>query len=246
MKNSREYSKLIEKLFRSLKQKYGKIKRPQHDEPVTGLVYAVLAEYMRGPEAKRAMSRIMKHFVDFNDLRVSRTEEILDVLGGEGADCKRVATSLSLVLNSVFNKYDTMSLSQLLEMGKRQARKELSELGGISRFVVDYFFSFVLQGHAIPLTEQMIGYLRAGEYVHPEATEDDIAGFLERQISAKNGGKFYALLRKEAESSRKSDISRDAGKTVKKPATKKKTAKKKTTKKKKKTAKKKTTRKKRS
>jgi ribosomal protein S13 len=45
----------------------------------------------------------------------------------------------------------------------------------------------------------MIGYLKGNKLVDPEADEQEIEGFLTRQISAKNAYEFYALLRHESE-----------------------------------------------
>ena len=85
-----------------------------------------------------------------------------------------------------------------------------------------------LQGHAIPLTEGMIEYLKSKELVYPEADEQQIGGFLAKQISARKGYEFYALLRNESEA-----FERDKKKKMKTAS-----AKKKTTTKKKKTKKK--------
>jgi len=52
------------------------------------------------------------------------------------------------------------------------------------------------------LTATMVEYLRQQEVVDPQADEEDIEGFLSRQVAAKNGYEFYALLRRESESAR--------------------------------------------
>jgi hypothetical protein len=48
----------------------------------------------------------------------------------------------------------------------------------------------------------MIKYLREREFVNPDADDQQIGGFLAKQISAKNGYEFYALLRHESESTK--------------------------------------------
>ena len=73
----------------------------------------------------------------------------------------------------------------------------------------------------MPLTAKMIKYLRNNELVNPDADEQQIGGFLAKQISAKNGYEFYALLRKESESAK-------AKKETKAKTTRKKTSKTKT------------------
>ena len=204
MKDSRTYGQKIGKLFRSLKQKYAKVKKVNFDEPAYALVYAIVSERTRASKAKTIVKRIEKHFAGLNDLRVSRTEEILDILGASSEDSRKTASMLTQVLNSIYNRYNMVSLASL---------KELEKLDGLSSFAVNYCFLTALRGHSIPLTRKMIGYLKAGELVHPDATDDEISGFLERQITAANAYEFYSLLRQESE---KAKSSKPAGKEARK------------------------------
>lgn len=238
MKDSTKYAKKLVVLLKTLKKDHPEVKFPTYTDPVESVIFAVLAERLKASTARTAVKKMQKHFVDYNDLRVARTEEMLDILGGETSELREVAHTLSKLLNSVFTKFDTVSLMSLTEMGKRPARKELEDLEGISPFIVSYCFLTSLKGHAIPVNEKMVDYLQGLELVHPRAKPHGIEGFLERQISANNAYEYYTLIR-------------DAAEKFVKPAPKKKAAKKKTAAKKrvkkqaaKKTAKKKTTAKK--
>ncbi len=202
MENSKEYSKKLHKLYRSLKRKYPKVQRAVYDEPVEALVYASVSENMSGTAAQSAMRRFADYFVDFNDLRVSRAEEIVETLGEDTPATRDIASALTRALCAVFDKYSTASLEALKKIGKRPAKQFLEEMDGTSHFVVNYCMLTSLQGHAIPLTKKMIEYLRTNELVHPDADEQQIEGFLARQISAENAYEFYALLRRQSESRR--------------------------------------------
>ncbi len=228
MKNSKEYSKKIAKLYRSLKKKHAKVKKREFDDPAKAIVYAIVSENMRESAAKSVFKKMEAHFVDSNDLRVSRAEEIHDVIDSESGDSEsgdseKIASKLTEFLGAVFIKYDTVNLKELKEIGKRQARKDLEGLGMLSRFVICYCFLTSLGGHAIPLTKKMIEYLKDGELVHPDASDDDIEGFLERRISSANAYEFYTLMREQSEKGRKSKT-----KTTKSQPASKKTSKKKT------------------
>ncbi|MBE0537403.1 MAG: hypothetical protein IH624_17205 [Phycisphaerae bacterium] len=234
MKNSTQYAKEISKLYRSLKKKHGKVTCMTFDDPAETLVYAIFSEHQRSSAAKTLWKRIGAHFVDLNDLRVSRSEEICDVLGSDSAQAKRTATAVTDVLNAIFRRRDRVSLVDLRQMGKRQARKELERFKAAGKFAIDYCFLVALEGHAIPLTPRMVDYLKADGLVDPTATDEEIAGFLERRISAADAYEFYALLRRQSETSNKScptaepSAETDDGREApKKPAAKKKTAKRK-------------------
>lgn len=233
MKDSSKYSPKITKLFDSLKRKSKTHPMPQYTDPVDAVVYALVSEHVTEAFSERIHKRMMKHFVNLNDLRVSRREEILDVFGDSFEMADEVAASLTQVLNTIFEKRNTVYLTGLTQDGKRQAHKELSEIEGISPFAVSYCFLTAMGGHAIPLNATMLRYLRDGQLVHPGATDAEIAGFLERQIAAADAYDFYMLLRDEAEQSKPDSKTKEpAGKkkmTAKKTAAKTKTAAKKKT-----------------
>jgi len=199
MKNSSEYSKKLRRLYNSLKRKYPKIQPVTHDDLVEALIYSIVSENLTARAAQTAMKRLAENFVDFNDLRVSRSEEIIETLGEDTPETKQIASSLTRALAAVFNRYNTLSLEALEKIGKRPAKQALGQMDGTSRFVVNYCVLTALHGHAIPLTSGMLEYLRDNELVHPDADEQEIEGFLTRQIPARNGYEFYRLLRIQSE-----------------------------------------------
>ena len=225
MKNSKEYSKKIQRLYRSLSRKYPKVKKVIHDEPADAIVYAIISAELSKKATESAIKRFADYFVDLNDLRVSQTEEIVEMLGGDTPVTRTIASTITMVLRAVFNEYHKVSLEALKKIGKRPARQILEKLEGTSHFVVDYCMLTSLQGHAIPLTEGMIEYLISKELVYPDADEQEIGGFLAKQISAKKGYEFYALLRRESEA-RRSKKKKKTKTTSKKTETKKRKSKK--------------------
>lgn len=221
MKNSKEYSKKIQRLHRSLSRKYPKVQKVVHDEPVDAIIYAIISSELSEKATESAIKRFADYFVDLNDLRVSQTEEIVGIWGEDTPVTRNIASTITRVLRGVFNEYHKMSLEALKKTGKRPARQILEKIDGTSRFVVDYCMLTSLQGHAIPLTKRMIEYLRNKELVYPDADEQQIGGFLAKQISAKKGYEFYSLLRHESEAhkSRKKKTTKSKKKTKKKQVT---------------------------
>jgi len=199
MKNGKEYSKKVQKLYRSLKRKYPVVQKAIYDEPVDALVYAIISAELSEPGAQSAIKRLADYFVDWNDLRISRAEEIIEAIGPEASAARDIASALTTALRAVFGKYNMVSLKALYKMSKRPAKGFLEKIDGTNRFVVDYCMLTSLHGHAIPLTKKMIEYLRSNELVHAGADEREIEGFLARQISAENAYEFYSLLRRQSE-----------------------------------------------
>jgi endonuclease III len=199
MKNGKEYSKKVQKLYRSLKRKFPVVQKVTYDEPVDALVYAIVSAELSELAAQSAMKRLADYFVDWNDLRISRAEEIAEAIGAEASAARDIASALTTALRAVFGKYNMVSLKALSKISKRPARVVLEKIEGVNRFVVDFCMLTSLQGHAIPLTKKMIEFLRSNELVHAGADEQEIEGFLARQVSAENAYEFYSLLRRESE-----------------------------------------------
>lgn len=200
MKDSKKYADKLMKLYRSLKRTYGKTTRPKYELTTDALIYAIVSENINDSAALTAVKKLARHFVDWNDLRVSRPEEIVDVLGKDNVENRRIADALTQSLFAIFNKYDVVNLDALKEGGKRQAKAILEKLLPSSRFVINYVVLTAFDGHSIPLTPRMLDYLKTNELIHPEATTEEIEGFLERQITASQAYDFYAVFRQESES----------------------------------------------
>jgi endonuclease III len=202
MKNSKDYSQKVQKLYRTLSRKYPKVQKVSHEKVIDAIVYAIISAEMSEKNADAIIRKFTDYFVDWNDLRVSRTEEIAEVMGKDSSVAAGIASRLTTVLNGIFNQFHQVSLEALKKIGKRPAKQALEKIDGISRFVVDYCMLTALGGHAIPLTEDMIKYLKSNELVNPDADQQQIEGFLAKQISAKNGYEFYAIIRQESESTK--------------------------------------------
>jgi endonuclease III len=200
MKNSQEYLKKVSSLYNSLKSKQAKVRGVTYDMLADALVYAIVSENMSKAAADAAIKRFSEYFVDLNDLRVSGIEEIIEVLGEDMPATRDIASRLISALRAIYNEYNSVSLETLKKIGKRPAKQVLEKIEGTSRFVVSYCLLTSLQGHAIPLTRQMLEYLKNNGLVHPEADEQEIEGFLTKRISAADAYEFYVLLRRESES----------------------------------------------
>lgn len=220
MKNSQEYSKKISSLYRSLRSAQTGVKKVTYERISDALVYAIISENMDKSAADAAIKGFDDYFVDLNDLRVSRIEEIIEILGEDTPATRDIASRLVRALRTIFNEYNSTSLETLKKTGKRPAKQALEKIDGATRFAVNYCMLTSLQGHAIPLTQQMLEYLRNNELVHPEADEQEIEGFLAKRISASNAYEFYVLLRRESESP-KLQLKRKAARRSKTKASKK-------------------------
>jgi endonuclease III len=233
MKNSKEYSKKIISLYQSLKtaktapesgRKIPAAGEAVHERILDAVIYGIISEKFTLKETEAALKRFSEYFVDWNDLRVSRIEEIAEILGSDTPENRQTALTIVKVLQRVFNENHQMSMEPIRKLGKRLARQKLEKMEGLSKFVIDYCMLTSLDSHAIPLTERMIEYLKRNELADENADEPTIEGFLSKQISAKNGYEFYLLLRHESETHKVKAKPDAPAKKAKKAAAKKETA----------------------
>lgn len=217
MKDSGRYSKELKKLVTRLKRTFTVEEEGAGDDLTTELVLACLSQNTTEAKARTALHRLRGSFVDMNELRVSRSAEIAEVLGKSFPEPRTTARQIAKLLHGVYEQLDTLSLESLREMGKREAKAWLEALEGSDAYVVARLMLRGLGAHAVPVHEAMLAMLREEQVVDPEADAATVQGFLERQISAQHVLRDYQLLRKHTDS------------PAPKPAATKKAARKKTT-----------------
>jgi endonuclease-3 len=200
MKNSKEHAQRLQRLYRELKRTYPEVERTTYEDPVEALICGIISERVSEAAAQKALREITRAFVDWNDLRVSRVEEVAEVLGRDARTSRATALALTAALRGVFDEHHRISLATLKKLGKRPAREDLEKIEGVSRFVINYCLLTALEAHAIPLTEPMIEYLKRNGIIEANADVEDLEGFLTRCVAAKDAYEFYVLLRRESES----------------------------------------------
>jgi endonuclease III len=205
MKDSKLYTDKIKKLHRALKRTGSKILPVTYEDPLEALVYGLLCEPVTESQAQMVHRRMTKHFVDLNDVRVAKSDEIADLYGEGTPAVHDAALRLTRVLMAVFNRFHVLTLAGIRKLGKRPAKQAVEALDGVTPFAVQYCMLTSLQAHAIPVTPRMIDYLKAEHLIHPQSDPEDIEGFLAKLVPAKEGYEFYSLLRAQSEAWRPSE-----------------------------------------
>ena len=195
MKNSSLYEKRFKTLLGRLRKAYAPPPPAQlPTDPVTEMIWSALLEDSSEGTAKVGMSRLTSHYVDFNELRVSRPEEIAESLPNTMTDARPRATRLTRWLQVVFDKFDTLDIRELREQSKRDARNFVAGLPEMTAFVEGRLCLMALNIHAIPVDRALVTILRDREAAHPEADPRDAQGFLERVVPAKDAVEVAMLL----------------------------------------------------
>lgn len=200
MKNSSEYGLRLKRLCNRVRRSGGAATATKPQSVINELVLACLSAHTTETKARTALNKLRHDFVDFNEMRVSRPDEITEVLAKNFRQGKDVSKQIVLLLKEVFDRQDTLDLENLREIGKRDARVFFESLEHTTDYVVARVMLRALEAHAFPVHEQMLVMLRSEEVVDEAADATEVQGFMERQISAKTVHKTYLLLRRHADS----------------------------------------------
>lgn len=165
-------------------------------DPVRAIVRAILS--FNAPESKveEAMKVIDRDFVDLNELRVGTELEVQEMINPRYPEIEKRSLMISQALNSIFEREHTMNLNRLAELGKREIRQYLREMPEQSPFVEAYIMLYCFEGHAFPIDEDTLDFLKEEEIVEENATLEEAQKFVEHHLKADECYEFYAALRK--------------------------------------------------
>jgi endonuclease III len=199
MRNATKHAEDLRSLLRRLSRE-GKPQPMEPQDPLRALVRAAMSFDMPDAKAEEAMQAINKEFVDLNELRVATDLEIHELLGVRYPAIERRVAMITQSLNAIFEREHTMNLDRLKSVSKRDARQFLRELPDSHPFVEAYIMLFSFEGHAVPMDDLMLDYLRSQKIATDKSTLDDVQKFLEHQLKAEEVYESYYYLRRAAAS----------------------------------------------
>jgi endonuclease III len=202
MKNATKHAEDLRNLFKRL-LKEGKPEPRPPVEPVDALVRGAMSYDVSDNRADDAMKAIGKEFVDLNELRVATDLEIQEMLGVKYPAIEQRVAMITQSLNNIFEREHTLNLDRLKAMSKRDARQFLRELPTIHPFVEAYVMLLALDGHAVPVEDEIVNYLRSQGILDEQTTLEEAQKFLEHHLKAEELYDFFVVIRRAAHADRK-------------------------------------------
>jgi endonuclease-3 len=183
-----------------LRGRYGELPRPQAPNPVEHAIRGILSEEATTAQVDEAMERLRRHFVDWNDLRVSRPREIRECLGKEFPRIGPKARAIPRLLDQVFKRYNSMIWDFLPALGKQEGRTYFESLEDVRPFVAAMIARDFLAAHAFPVDRDIARVLGRLGILDPETqSERQMQAFLERAVKQPVGPELHALLKRLGE-----------------------------------------------
>src|SRR5438105_12553905 len=159
MKSATKHAEELRSLIKRLVKEHKPGERARQ-EPLKALVRGAMSYDVPDARADDAMKAIDKEFVDLNELRVATDLEIQELLGTRYPAIEMRVEMITRSLNNIFEREHTLSLDRLKTVSKRDARQFLRELPEIHPFVEAYVMLFGFDGHAFPIDDETLEYLR--------------------------------------------------------------------------------------
>jgi len=192
--------KRLERIRLALKRRYGDQPHAPVTHPVEHAIRTILGEEATRDAVENAMDRLREHFVDWNDLRVSRPREIREVLGPSFPRSGHKARVIPRLLDQVFKQHNSMVWDFLESMGKIETRAYFERLEEVRPFVAATMARDCVGAHAFPVDNDVTRVLGRLGIVDPAAeSEADMQAVLERAVRASRAFELHGLIKVLAE-----------------------------------------------
>ncbi|MGP1345337.1 MAG: hypothetical protein ACTS3F_01540 [Phycisphaerales bacterium] len=183
----------LNSLLVSLRKKY-KPEAPPERSAIEELVHAMVLWESASGRADRAFKRLMDAFVDLNELRVSRPDEVAEVLGKTYPLADERARRLLAALEAIYVQEHAVSLEGVASGGKRDARKYLDAIESLPAFAVARVAVLRLDGHAVPLEDRTVAALIECGVLEEGVDLARAVGQMERMVKAAESVEVALLL----------------------------------------------------
>src|SRR3954469_7449367 len=164
-------------------------------EPLWALVRGAMSFDAADGRVEDVIKAIEREFVDLNELRVATELEVQEMLGQRYPKIEQRVTMITQALNNIFEREHTLSLDRLKEISRRDARQFLRELPDIHPFVEAYVMLFAFEGHAFPVDETMLEYLRDQGVVDDDTSLSDAQKFVEHHLKDEDCHALFTAIR---------------------------------------------------
>ncbi len=185
MKNANQCTKkltsLIKKLPASTPPEF-----PDGDDPIVVLVQSFLMWEASTAKMLTAYPRILESVVDFNDLRVSMPFETADMIGTRYPRALERCERLRATLREIYLREHAISFESLRDMGKRDIKKYLESLDGITPYIASRVLLIAFEVHGIPVDEQLRARLVAEGAATADQSVGELANWLSRHVKAED------------------------------------------------------------
>jgi|694.fasta_scaffold12419_3 hypothetical protein len=183
----------FEQLHKSLKKHYKFTEDTTERSVLESLLYACCLEDARPDQAEEAFAKLQQTYFDWNEVRVTTTIELSEVLLGL-PNPSAAGHRIKRCLQSIFETRYQYDLDDLKKANLTKATEDMQAWQGMTPFVLNYVSQHSLGGHAIPADTAILEALLAADILTTAEVEKKSIPGVERAIPKNKGLEFASLL----------------------------------------------------
>ena len=181
----------------ALERAYGRPERTNARSPLESLVLGLLKGETSERVAEQALRRLRGHFLDFNEVRVTRPQDVAEAIQIVAAP-EAKALAITGVLQTLFLRSGTVDLDFLTRLPLTQARAFLEQLNGLDgRTVATVLLG--LGAQTVPADASVVRMAKRLGLADRTSTAEQIQAALERVVPAADKYALYALVVRHGE-----------------------------------------------
>jgi endonuclease-3 len=189
--------KIVTQLFTSLGKQAAKAK-PNERPVLEQFIFAMLRENATREDADQAFKTMKERFFDWNEVRVSSTQEIAESMGEAFTDAEIRAQRIVDFLQEIFETTYSFDLDPLLEVlqkkGLKQASKQLSRYQAANDYSVAWVMQNSLGCHAMPIDSAALRVLKRTGLAEDQNDLEALRTSVEHHIPKTKAPQFVDLL----------------------------------------------------
>ena len=152
MVSKKKSGDIAEEIASASLDKYGDPQRRKVRPPMDQMVQSLLWRYTSVRRGTRGMRQLKRHFVDWNEVRVSPVREVQNAMSSANWAWES-ARHLKKVLDSLFHLRNSMALDFLEELTVAQARTFMRSIQEVPRDLGDEVLLFIRKADLLPVGE---------------------------------------------------------------------------------------------
>jgi endonuclease-3 len=179
----------IREVDRALTCLYGTPELQCDDDPLGGLIETILSQHTSDTNSARAYASLRERFLEWEQVRTARVSDIAAAIRSGGlADMK--AGRIQAALDTIVQRYGSLSLDALREQPLAEARAALRSLPGVGPKTASCVLLFSLGKPAFPVDTHVHRVSRRIGFAAPKASPEAVQDLVEAGIEA---GRAYPL-----------------------------------------------------
>jgi endonuclease-3 len=181
------------KLYKVIKKHFSPIAVPPNRSVLENLLYACCLENSKFDAADEAFARLQQDFFDWNEVRVTTTQELAEVMSCL-FDPNDAAIRLKRTLHATFETHYSFDIDALKKENVGKAIQHIAKFNGISPFVVGYVTQNSFGGHSIAIDRALLALMQTLDLVSDKDIAHSEVPGLERAIPKNKGLEFFSLV----------------------------------------------------